>query len=661
MSFIRKFSFIDFFEVFLPKGLKYTISFMAFFLVFFMGTIDSYARKKDNYSILVITAFSPDTQRMGSFLSAIEKNSKEKQDNMTIWVESMFCHTLQSSSTWTAKLNDILKSYSNKEVDAVVLVGQEAWSSYLQLPQKPNIPCFSVYISENGVLVPTSGPVNPSWQPKSLNTIQYAISNVKSQIGGFSNVYDLKGNLNLIQKLYPKTKHIVFFSDNTYGGVSLQALVQAEFKKQKELGLTLVDMRKLDENEAAAIFKQLPSHTAVLIGTWRITKTGRFILQGALNKILATRPEIPAFSLTGVGIGEGAIGGYIPIYADGSKVFLDQFYAYMEDGKPFSFVYTGHEYRFDREQILKRNLDLMDLPRDAVFVNELQVLVQDYQRYLGIISIVLLVFCLFFAALLYLFVKVRMTKNTLLLRENDLIAAKEKAEMANKAQAAFFASMNHEIRTPLNAIVGYASILTDENIVVDKEEKAEFRKIIGKNSEFLLQIIQDVLYISRFEASKEQVNLTTVDINEMCHIAFSTAFNERKPNVNYVFAAKKETINVQADEKKLLQVLVNLMYNAYKFTDNGCIILDYEVRHAEKDILFSVTDTGCGIPADKKGLVFDRFKKLNEFKQGTGLGLSICRMNVALWKGEIWVDSDYEDGARFLFTLPIGLENADDV
>ncbi len=648
-------------ETFVRKGVYTTFPralcvFMYLIIqVLSLSTLSAQA-PDDTNSVLVITSFNPDTQQMGTFLSAIDQYNQSKKTKVTIWIETLFCREISQSTLWMKTLRDILDDYKHRHIGAIVLVGQEAWSCYLQLEEKPDIPYFVVYASKNGLQMPEDNTLQADWTPSSVDMVEYALrESSKGTVGGFINSYNVDKNIELIKELYPQTKHVAFVSDNTYGGISLQAFVKQEMKKHPEMELSLIDLRKLSQDETAEAVKNLPQNSVLLLGTWRISASQRFLLRSSLRKIVEGRPNIPVFSLSGVGIGEIAIGGYVPNYDNGANMFLDHFFAYKH-GKPFSFEYSSNTYLFDKEKLKYFGISDNKLPENSLFVKELEVKVKDYERYIGIICIVLAVIVFLLVGCIYLLLKVRKTTAELVLREKDLVNAKEMAESANKAKSAFLANMSHEIRTPLNAIVGYSSLMAEDSL--EAEERAEFMKIISKNSDLLLHLINDILYISRFETGRIKMNWSEYDINEICIQAFNTAFSDKNPDVEYVFTPEEDALIVLTDEQKLLQVLINLMSNAQKFTEKGKIELAYTVDRDANRITFSVSDTGCGIPQDKKQDVFKRFEKLNEFKQGTGLGLSICRMNVELFDGEIWVDPDYNEGTRFFFTHTIVKEIA---
>jgi PAS domain S-box-containing protein len=232
--------------------------------------------------------------------------------------------------------------------------------------------------------------------------------------------------------------------------------------------------------------------------------------------------------------------------------------------------------------------------------------------------------------------------------EAELIEARNEALKMDKLKSAFLANMSHEIRTPLNAIIGFSEILKDTD---DQDERNQFWGILKKNNDILLQLINDILDLSKIEANTMEFKITEVDVNTLCDsIVRSMQFKIAK-NVRIIFEPSEDSCTLQTDETRLSQVISNFINNAIKFTLEGSITLAYQWIDSEH-IRFSVTDTGIGIKKENQQNIFERFVKLNSFKQGTGLGLSICRSIVEHFGGTIGVDSEEGKGSCFWFTLP---------
>lgn len=234
--------------------------------------------------------------------------------------------------------------------------------------------------------------------------------------------------------------------------------------------------------------------------------------------------------------------------------------------------------------------------------------------------------------------------------EKQLTLAKEKAENADLSKSAFLANMSHEIRTPLNAITGFAEILASANT---EEEKAQYQEIIKMNADLLLQLVNDILDMSKIEAGTLEFVYTKVDINLLLsdlRQLFQMRVNDAGENIRIIAEPGLPACTIETDRNRIAQVLSNFTTNAIKFTQEGTISIGYEARDTE--LYFYVTDTGAGIPADKLPEVFGRFVKLNKDKKGTGLGLSISKTIVNKLEGQIGADSVEGKGSTFWFTIP---------
>ena len=232
--------------------------------------------------------------------------------------------------------------------------------------------------------------------------------------------------------------------------------------------------------------------------------------------------------------------------------------------------------------------------------------------------------------------------------EMELTTARDRAEESNRLKSAFLANMSHEIRTPLNAIVGFSGILASTD---EEEEKQEYVSIIENNNTLLLQLISDILDLSKIEAGTLEFQYSNIDLNKMLNeLTSSLQLKIKSEKVQLTCHPAEENCFIHTEKNRLSQLLINLISNAIKFTTEGYIRFGYELRG--KEIYFYVSDTGCGIPKDKQKSIFGRFVKLNSFEQGTGLGLSICQTLVEHMGGTIGVDSEEGKGSTFWFTLP---------
>lgn len=235
--------------------------------------------------------------------------------------------------------------------------------------------------------------------------------------------------------------------------------------------------------------------------------------------------------------------------------------------------------------------------------------------------------------------------------ERMLQEAKEKAEESNRLKSAFLANMSHEIRTPLNAIIGFSDLICQTD---DVEEKEEYIRIVTSNNELLLQLIDDILDLSKIEAGTMDFSYAPTDINELMEDnCLQMQQKNQRPEVQIMFTEKEPGCVINTDRLRLSQVIMNLMNNAMKFTSEGSITLGYRLTRQKDELYFFVKDTGIGIPADQAGKVFERFVKLNTFVKGTGLGLAICRVIIERLGGTIGVETREGKGSCFWFRLPV--------
>ncbi|KIO45111.1 hypothetical protein IE90_06645 [Sanguibacteroides justesenii] len=233
--------------------------------------------------------------------------------------------------------------------------------------------------------------------------------------------------------------------------------------------------------------------------------------------------------------------------------------------------------------------------------------------------------------------------------EKKLIEAKNRAEISDRLKSAFLANMSHEIRTPLNAIVGFSNLLTETD---DRDERAAYFDIVQENNELLLQLISDILDLSKIEAGTLDITNSDVNVNQLCEeIIRSFSLKAEENNIEILFEQHLPACHINSDKNRLTQIITNFINNALKFTSKGSITLGY-YQSGPEEIKFYVKDTGTGIPKDKINNVFERFIKLNSFAQGTGLGLSICKSLAEQMGGEIGVESQEGKGSCFWFTHP---------
>ena len=601
-------------------------------------------------SILIISSYNPDTRRMSSFITEFERQVVASGVPCDIYVETLECKSINDAPLWISQTDNLITRYESKGgLRAIVLLGQEAWASFVSLGRIPKeVMCFSCFVSSNGIVLPPPADSTGVWMPPSINYMNMVDS--LHNVGGLLNKYDVRRNIELIRTLYPEVENIAFISDNTYGGISLQALVREEMENYPDLNLVLVDSRDGDEASHAA-YASLPPRSAVMLGTWRVGSDGEYLMQRSLNDLVQLNPRLPVFSITQTGIGDVAVGGFVPNYENGANVIAAQIKEYYKTGsmEGAHFHLSDGGYVFDSRKLKELKIAEYALPKGSVIEDTVAAKLSKYSHYIEllVVGIVLLVLLLIFVA--FLFLRTRRLKRTLEEREGQLVIAREKAEESDMLKSAFLANMSHEIRTPLNAIVGFSSLLAETD---EAELRHVYMSLVQENNELLLNLISDILDISKIEAGMIDLVMGRVDVPQLCREVIATFSHKKRDSaVELRFDENSPQIVIDADKNRIVQVLSNFLTNALKFTTKGSITLSYLLED-ESQVRFCVTDTGKGIPDEQKHEIFNRFVKLDSFVQGAGLGLSICQSLVNRMGGKIGVESREGEGSCFWFTHP---------
>lgn len=726
--------------------------------------------QQSNGTIVFVSSYNSDSPNTIKYVNDFEEEYFQNGGKYITQLRSMNCQSFSEASSWVRKMGDIItEEMAKTSIKLVVLLGQEAWAAYFSLDSAlvDGIPVMGAMVSRNGILLPDDE-IGDDWEPETID-VMTSVSK-RLSISGFAYEYDVETNVRMILDFFPETKHIALITDNSYGGVSLQAYVKQEMKKFPEQELILLDGRKKELRVISEEIERLPSNTVLLLGTWRVDGINRLFTKFPAYDLLGERNDIPAFTLTSLGMKYGVIGGYSPEYMYVGKEMAQTALALEENEKfwlePMELQFIPNRYSFDYKMLSQYGFEDKKEVKGAYIYNPKNYYLKEY-RY-EIVTIVIVFVILLMALLLsqYVYFRTKRLKNALeeIQKDNRLILnnvnvgikfinpdytvkwhngidfdtsvnnivnsinkicykhlrglnkpcdycpitkvrqegkaqsqtvrfqsgkdvlmfansvydttgelmgyvmrledvteqkrtemelrlAKEKAEESDQLKSAFLANMSHEIRTPLNAIVGFSGVLVSDEC--DESMRQEYVGIIQKNSDLLLHLINDILDISRLETGRLKLVYGEYDIVDICKNVLATTAHAQPAGVEYRFEPAPESLLIKTDIQRLRQVLINLVSNANKFTTSGYIDLKFWVQDSESRIYFSVTDTGCGIPEGDEEKIFGRFEKLNEYAQGTGLGLAISKIIVDRLGGEIWVDRDYKEGARFVFWQPL--------
>ena len=458
--------------------------------------------------------------------------------------------------------------------------------------------------------------------------------------------YYVKETVELIYKLIPDMKRLAFISDDRYISEETRGDVQEAIEKNfPGLRLELLSTTQLSTEMLLDTLHSYKPNTGIIYYSWfeSHNENDNNYLFDHIQEIITNFTPSPLFLLSPENLSNSTFaGGYYvstESFSDSLLEVLDRILN-GEQARNIPSGVGGEGNAYLCYPVLKSyNIPPSRYPDDAVYVNEPQTFFQQYCVEILSCSAFLL---LLVVAIVYY---IRILRKAY----SRLSEAMEKAEQANQLKSAFLANMSHEIRTPLNAIVGFSNMLPNTE---DRAEMREYADIIETNTDLLLQLINDILDLSKIEAGTFDFYPSSIDVNQtMEEIEQSMRLRLKTSDVTLAFTERLPGCLFYIDKNRLIQLLANFVNNAIKFTQTGTICMGYRMTDTDT-IYFYVSDTGCGMSNEQCEHVFERFVKYNPFIQGTGLGLSICRTIVERLGGKIGVDSEEGKGSTFWFTLP---------
>lgn len=607
-------------------------------------------------SVLILCSYSQETNSLTRTVDSFEAELNAHAVRPNVVLETLSIENLSDVKSWKSRMISILDKYRtpSKRPDVLVLLGQEALATYLSLDiaNIPDIPVFCGSCSRNYIEIPSE---NSDWELDSHDIIDVnALYNI---VGGCFYEYNVEKNIELINKLYPSVKNITFLSDNSYGGMSLYAHMRNSAPRFPGYSFHWLDGRYLTIVTAVDTIANLSDTTALMVGTWRLDKENRFYIRSSISMMRQNNLSLPVFTISTSGLGDWAIGGFVPCYDDIGPLLAKMLIDFLTTGKTQLYFIPSH-YIFDYNVLQYHNIAESELPDSADIINRPQSVFLVY--FFQILSA-----CIAFLAVLISLIvavinlrKVRRLTRNLEYKQVELIDARNKAEANSLLKTSFLADMSHEIRTPLNAIIGFSQVVVNQGDSLTSEEKIKIIEIINRNSKLLSSLLNSILDISSIESGRTKFTIQDIDMVELCKDAIAEGESAcANKDITFLFKTDMLAFVIRTDMKRVKQVIGHLIDNAVKFTKEGTITLEL-AKLEDGAARIAICDTGRGIPADKVEEVFARFVKLDEYSTGTGLGLSLCRLIVERFGGWIWVDPSYCKGAKLVFTIPPADETA---
>lgn len=608
---------------------------------FLFGMLTVSANDKDY--VLFVNSINMEEAWVKNFYKELEGRFNERED-LDIKTFQLHVPILKNMEEVTHLQNEVIRAHPVPP-KLVVVVGDPGWLVIAPLFDKhwKDIPVILCYSRDR---IPVDIPTLLAKVPlNETNSLPIADFNKKYNVTVLRQPYYIRETLQLIRRLQPDVKKIALISDARYISVvtrqSIQKIINRDFP---DLNLELLSSDRISSEKLLDTLSTYDKTTGVIYYSWlrRYGNKSTPYLSDHIKKILPTFLEVPVYTLADLNLKEFRFAGgyYISIedFTDTTVSVMDRILSgeqassipYQSGGTPRTYLnYADLQWCSIPEAYY---------PSDAIYYYKPPTIYQRYKPYIWMTILFLILL-----ASIYLRYHFRSVKN-----QKELVKAKERAEESDRLKSAFLANMSHEIRTPLNAIVGFSSILAE---TADTPENREYIRIIENNNDLLLQLINDILDLSKIEAGQLEFSYAPADVNDALQ-ELEDSFRLRVPaGVDYYKSPALKKCVIVMEKNRVMQILANYISNSIKHTTRGSITFGY-YPPSNGVIRFYVRDTGCGIPADKHKDVFERFVKLDNFKQGTGLGLSICRMIAEKINAAIGVESEVGKGSEFWVDIP---------
>jgi signal transduction histidine kinase len=476
---------------------------------------------------------------------------------------------------------------------------------------------------------------------------------------------DYAGNMALIENLFPDYSTIYIVADNTRTGKIIRQRSQELFDLQ-DTDLRYQYLTHYSFQELYDKIGSLKPGSIVLLSVFvRDERMQYTSFKESIHNIRSVA-QVPVFGFWDFYLGEGIIGGKLNSGKNHGRMAAEKAILILKGNKPdqVKIEIAPSEYAFDHKELKRFGIKRKDLPENAEIVNNPAEVLQENKELTLFFSITLLLL-ISVIIILWVYILFRRRKQIerkryiaeIEMKNERLDMARQKAEEANRLKSAFLANISHEVRTPMNGIIGFSKLLKDNTTFPEKHK--EYLAIIHKSSKVLLNLINDIIDISKLESGQLNINYQECNLNQIVDELYAYFYSEREAQRKQEIDFTLEKINgddfpVYTDCNRVRQVLYNLVHNAFKFTSTGYVRFGYRVENDE--LKFFVEDTGIGMSQEEKEIAFMHFRQADEsFTRkygGTGLGLSISQGIIDKMNGRLWVDTEKGKGSTFYFTIP---------
>lgn len=434
-------------------------------LCLFLSSAITYA--EENNQILIISSYNPDTRNMSANISEFVEEYKRLGGTSTIELENMNCKSLPEAPEWKNRMKELLNKHTgDRQPGLIIILGQEAWSSYISQDEIPfkDVPIICGMISRNAILLPDSLVDLKEWEPTYVDINTYER---EYPLTGYLYSYDVRSNLDIVNRLYPDTKNIALITDNTYGGIALQTYVKKEMENISGFNLILIDGRKNNIYDNVEQIKSLPPNTVILMGTWRVDVNDGHFVGNQTYSMMSANPRIPVLTLSAVGLGHWALGGYIPDYDNRSmgKDLAHQAMDILTEKVPLDELRPNivpNIYTFDAQKLKEFNIDRKNLPPHYVLINNEENFFTKYK--FEILISVTAILTIFLIMALIFFLRMKKLKDSLQdLQEDNVLIMNNMQSSIRFIKPDFSVKWQNEINFPCNPTFGEDNCFLAEN------------------------------------------------------------------------------------------------------------------------------------------------------------------------------------------------------
>ena len=610
--------------------------------VFFVVVCNISLHSANKKNILIVNSYHKGLQWTDDIVKGINNGLEELPFEKELYIEYLDSKRHFDKEYFRSYYNLFKEKYINKQFDIIIVSDDFALDFMLEYRD-------SLF---GEIPVAFCGINNPHTYPEGYSGI---IENI-----------DYLDNIELIKKLHPHYSKIYVIVDETKTGSIIYDRAYREFLMCNS-NCNYEFLRSYSFEDLNQKVASLDENDVVLLTAFTKDINNKYCSYNDIVHNITKSAKVPVYGIWDFYLNKGIVGGKMNAGIDqGYQVSLiANQVLHGTDINSINIQVSIPKYRFDYKQMRKYGIRKSKLPKGSKVINTTFSFIQLHKKeviFFSLIFILLIVVILIlWGYIIYKKQKAHTERrylNEIELKNEELLLAKEKAEESNRLKTAFLANISHEIRTPMNGIIGFSKLLID-NDTIENEQDKKYLNIISKSGYLLLDLLNDVIDLSKIEANKFKINYSEFKLNKLLDELYSLFVAEQKILEKEIKIVLEKEVNnedfkIFSDENRIRQVFYNLLNNALKFTQEGEIKFGYYIELP--NIVFYVSDTGIGLEDNEKRIIFERFRQADEFSTrkygGAGIGLSISKGIVENLKGKIWVDSKKNQGSTFYFTVP---------